>query len=73
MFRITFTVLLICSIISLSQAQDSTKKVVPVPVKTVPVNTNAKPKTYRSHRKADSAAVKTAAKRRVHPCVHHYP
>ena len=59
MFRITATVLLICSIISISYAQDSTKKV--VPVKPNPLYKIHKYHTYKYHAKADSAAIKNAA------------
>jgi len=59
MFRITATVLLICSIISISYAQDSTKKVVPVKPNT-PYKTH-RYHTYKYHAKADSAAIKNAA------------
>jgi len=59
MLRITITVLLLCCVISLSHAQDSTKKAASAPAKTALANTYPKPSkyhTYRYHSKADSAA-----------------
>jgi len=68
MFRIIATVLLICCITSLSYAQDSTKKVVPVKpnpsYKTHRYHTykyHTKADSAKYHSKADSAAVKNAA------------
>jgi hypothetical protein len=54
MFRITFTVLIICSIVSLTYAQDSAKKV--NPVKPTPATKTYKYHSYSSHTKTDSIA-----------------
>jgi hypothetical protein len=59
MFRITATVLLICSIISLSYAQDSTKKT--IPVKPNPLYKPHRYHTYKYHAKADSVKYRSKA------------